>query len=69
MKNRSLLKRKIEIFYNDIPKKEIVKKWETNQEFQQNDIKKLNSIYYVEMFSTRLRVKKAFSTEQKKLKN
>ena len=65
MKNRSLLKRKIEIFYNDIPKKEIVKKWETNQEFQQNDIKKLNSIYYVEMFSTRLRVKKAFSTEQK----
>ena len=65
MKNRSLLKRKIEIFYNNIPKKEIVKKWETNQEFQQNDIKKLNSIYYVEMFSTRLRVKKAFSTEQK----
>lgn len=35
------------------------------QEFQQNQIKKLNSQYKIEVFSTRLRISKAFTAEQK----
>ena len=38
---------------------------QTNQEFQQNDIKKLNKKYNVEMFSVRVRGGKAFAAEQK----
>ena len=34
-------------------------------EFQQNEIKKLNKKYDVEMFNTRLRGGKAFAAEQK----
>ena len=35
------------------------------QEFQQNQIKKLNLQYKIEVFSTRLRISKAFTAEQK----
>ena len=38
---------------------------QTDLEFQQNEIKKLNKKYDVEMFSTRLRGGKAFAAEQK----
>ena len=38
---------------------------QTDLEFQQNEIKKLNKKYNVEMFSTRLRGGKAFAAEQK----
>lgn len=38
---------------------------QTNQEFQQNDIKRLNAKYNVDMFCTRIRDRKAFAAEQK----
>ena len=38
---------------------------QTDQEFQQNEIKKINLKYNVEMFSSRLRGGKAFAAEQK----
>ena len=38
---------------------------ETDLEFQQNKIKRLNAKYNVDMFSTRLRGGKAFAAEQK----
>ena len=38
---------------------------ETDLEFQQNNIKRLNAKYNVDMFSTRLRGGKAFAAEQK----
>ena len=38
---------------------------QTDQEFQQNNIKKLNKEYDVEMYSTKLRGVKAFAAEQK----
>ena len=40
-------------------------KSQTDLEFQQNEIKKLNKNYNVEMFSTRLHEGKAFAAEQK----
>ena len=38
---------------------------QTDQEFQQNEIKKINLKYNVEMFSSRIRGGKAFAAEQK----
>ena len=38
---------------------------QTDQEFQQTNIKKLNKEYDVEMYSTTLRGVKAFAAEQK----
>ena len=38
---------------------------QTDLEFQQNEIKKLNKNYNVEMFSTRFHEGMAFATEQK----
>ena len=38
---------------------------QTDQEFQQNDIKKLNTEFDVRMFSTEIRGGKAFAAEQK----
>ena len=66
MKKRTLLRKKMEIFYQEIKNKRKGKmKLQTDQEFQQNEIKKLNKKYDVEMFSTRLRGGKAFAAEQK----
>ena len=38
---------------------------QTNQEFQQNNIKRLNKECDIEMYSTKLRGGKAFAAEQK----
>ena len=38
---------------------------QTDQEFQQTNIKKLNKEYDVDMYSTKLRGGKAFAAEQK----
>ena len=66
MKKRTLLRKKMEIFYQEIKNKRKGKmKLQTDQEFQQNEIKKLNKKYDVEMFSTRRRGGKAFAAEQK----
>ena len=68
MKARRNLASKLEIFYKEIQKKRLNNekmRLQTDQEFQQNEIKKLNQKYNVEMFSTRLRGGKAFATEQK----
>ena len=59
---------KLELFYKEIqPKRTSGEKMRllTDQEFQQNEIKKLNQKYNVEMFSTKLRGGKAFAAEQK----
>ena len=68
MKSRRNLASKLEIFYKEIQKKRLNNekmRLQTDQEFQQNEIKKLNQKYNVEMFSSRLRGGKAFAAEQK----
>ena len=68
MKKRSNLVNKLEIFYREIqPKRRENERMrlQTDLEFQQNEIKKLNLKYNVEMFSSRLRGGKAFAAEQK----
>ena len=66
MKNRSLLAKKFEIFYNDIKSKRSWKMClQTDLEFNQNKIKELNKKFDVDMFHTRLRGGKAFAAEQK----
>ena len=48
MKKRNLLQKKMEQFYNDIEEKRDLNKvirLQTDLEFQQNDIKKLNKKY------------------------
>ena len=66
MKKRNLLKKKMQTFYEEIKNKRKDKmKLQTDLEFQQNEIKKLNKKYNVEMFSTRVRGGKAFAAEQK----
>ena len=64
MRSRNLLARKLQLFYQDIqPKRQ--QRLQTNLEFQQNEIKKLNQKYNVEMFSGRVRGGKAYAVEQK----
>ena len=68
MKVRKNLGSKLEIFYKEIQKKRLNNekmRLQTDQEFQQKEIKKLNRKYNVEMFSSRLRGGKAFAAEQK----
>ena len=66
MKNRSLLAKKLKLFYDDIQSKRSgLMKLQTDLEFKQNEIKKLNQEYDVEMFHTRVRGGKAFAAEQK----
>ena len=57
----------MELFYEEVNNKRKQKKLrlQTDLEFQQNDIKKLNNKYNVDTFSTRLRGGKAFVAEQK----
>ena len=67
MKKRNILKKKMEEFYEEVsPKRKEIMRLQTDLEFQQNEIKKLNRKYKVEMFSTRVRGGKAFAAEQKK---
>ena len=66
MKNRSLLLKKLRLFYQDIDKKRTGRmRLQTDLEFKQNQILKLNDEFNVEMFHTRLRGGKAFAAEQK----
>ena len=69
MKNKSNLARKMELFYKEIePKREETDekvRLQTDLEFQQNEIKKLNEKYNVDTFSTKVRGGKAFAAEQK----
>ena len=68
MRKRSNLVNKLETFYKDIEAKRNKNgkmRLQTDQEFQQNEIKKMNLKYNVEMFSTRIRGGKAFAAEQK----
>ena len=62
MKKRNLLKKKMQIFYEEIHHKRKERmRLQTDLEFQQNEIKNLNKKYNVEMFSTRVRGGKAFA--------
>ena len=68
MKKRTLLKRKLEQLYKDISKKrkryqEI--RLQTDQEFQQDKIKRLNASNNITMFTTKIRGGKVFAAEQK----
>ena len=66
MKSRSLLAKKLKLFYNDIKKKRTAKMClQTDLEFNQNQIKKLNNDFNVEMFHTKVCGGKAFAAEQK----
>ena len=68
MRKRSNLWQKLEIFYKEIDSKHNKNKkmrLQTDLEFQQNEIKKINKKYNVEMFSSRTRGGKAFAAEQK----
>ena len=66
MKNRSLLAKKLKLFYEEIDQKRNEKMYlQTDLEFKQNAIKNLNKEFNVEMFHTKLRGGKAFAAEQK----
>ena len=67
MKKRHLLSQKMEIFYQEVENKRKNKRMrlQTDLEFLQTEIKRLNKKHNVEMFSTRLRGGKAFAAEQK----
>ena len=66
MKNRSLLAKKLKLFYEDINQKRTGRmRLQTDLEFKQNQIKKLNDEFNVDMFHTRVRGGKAFAAEQK----
>ena len=66
MKNRSLLAKKLEVFYNDIKSKTSGKmRLQTDLEFNQSKMKELNIKFDVDMFHARLRGGKAFAAEEK----
>ena len=66
MKNRSLLAKKLKLFSEDIKQKRAGRMHlQTDLEFKQNQIKKLNYEFNVEMFHTKVWGAKAFAAEQK----
>ena len=66
MKSRKLLARKLQLFYDEIePKRDGKMTLQTDLEFKQNAIKKLNNEFNVEMFHSKVRGGKAFAAEQK----
>ena len=66
MKNRSLLAKKLRLFYEEINQKRTGRlRLQTDLEFKQNQIKILNDEFNVEMFHTKVRGGKAFAAEQK----
>ena len=66
MKSRSLLAKRLKLFYEDIKQKRTGRtRLQTHLEFKQNQILKLNDEFNVEMLHTRLRGGKAFAAEQK----
>ena len=66
MKNRSLLAKKLKLFHEDIKQKRTGRmRLQTDLEFKQNQIKKLNNEFNVEIFHTKVRGRKAFAAKQK----
>ena len=69
MRKKSNLWQKLKLFYKEIDSKRNKNdgkmRLQTDSEFQQNEIKKLNVKYNVEMFSSRTRCRKTFAAEQK----
>ena len=66
MKNRSLLAKKLKLFYEDVDQKGNGRmRLQTDLEFKQNQIKKLNDEFNVEMFQAKVPGGKAFAAEQK----
>ena len=66
MKNRSLLAKNLNLFYNDVKNKRTDKvRLQIDLEFNQNQIKKLNNDFNAEMFHTKIHGGKAFAAEQK----
>ena len=68
MKKGYLLVKKLELFYEEIePKRNMNEQMrlQTDLEFQQREIMKLNKKYNVLMFSTKIRGGNAFAAEQK----
>ena len=69
MRKKSNLRQKLELFYKEIDSKcnknNGKMRLHTDLKFQQNEIKKLNVKYNVEMFSSRTGGGKAFAAEQK----
>ena len=66
MKSRKLLAKKFKLFYDEIePKRDGKMTLQTDLEFKQNAIKKLNKEFSVEMFHSKVRDGKAFAAEQK----
>ena len=66
MRNRSLLVKKLKLFYEDIMQKRTGRmRLQTDLEFKQNQIKKLNDEFDIKMFHTKVRGGKAFAAEQK----
>ena len=66
MRNRSLLVKKLKLFYEDIMQKRTGRmRLQTDLEFKQNQIKKLNDEFDVKMFHTKVRGGEAFAAEQK----
>ena len=65
MKKRSLLAKKVELFYNDIKDERAGRmQVQTDKEFNQNKIKNMNKDFDVEMYQINLRGGKAFTAEQ-----
>ena len=66
MKNRSLLAKKLKLFYEDIKQKRTGRmRSQTDLEFKQNKIKKLNDEFDIQMFHPKVHGGKAFAAEQK----
>ena len=66
MKSRKLLAKKLKLLYDEIePKRNGKMTLQTDLEFKQNAIKKLNKNFSVEVFHIKVRGGKAFAAEQK----
>ena len=66
MRTRKLLAKKLKLFYEEIqPKRDGKITLQTDLEFKQNAVKKLNDEFDVEMFHSKVRGGKAFAAEQK----
>ena len=65
MKSRKLFARKLQLLYEEIePKRDGKMTLQTDLEFKQNAIKKLNNEFNVEMFHSKVRGGKAFAAER-----
>ena len=66
MKNKSILAKKLKLFYEDIKQQRTGRmRLQTDLKFKQNQIKKLNDEFNIEMFHTKMRGRKAFAAKQK----